>query len=86
MVTRGRPGPANPVNPASLVGYDRVIFLMVFGAGLRRVRFVPKLRNGGSGWFFAALGAAFFIYGVSQFFMTKRIGREIWGQERLIAL
>jgi hypothetical protein len=26
----------------------------------------------GPNWFFAALGAAFFIFGFSQFFMTKK--------------
>ena len=68
MLTRGRPGPANPAN---LVGYDRVIFLMVMGVAF--IWFgVYNFGNHSVNWFFAALGVAFFIFGVSQFFMTKK--------------
>ena len=50
-----RPGPPNPSN---LVGYDRVIFLMVLG-----VAFVwfgsDDFGDHGPIWFFVALGVAF---------------------------
>jgi predicted phage tail protein len=72
MLTRGRPGPANPAN---LVGYDRIIFLMVMGVAF--VWFgVYNFGNHGVNWFFAALGVAFFIFGVSQFFMTKKFRKQ----------
>src|SRR5580704_1481128 len=64
MLARGRPRPANP---ASLVGYDRVIFLMVLG--LAFIGF--GLFFHGPNWFFVAMGLAFSIYGISQFYMTK---------------
>jgi len=32
--------------------------------------------NHGVNWFFAALGVAFFIFGISQFFMTKKIREQ----------
>ena len=72
MITRGRPGPPNLPNPASLVGYDRVIFLMVlgvafFGFGLYNFRAAH-----GPNLFIVVLGVAFFIFGVSQFYVTKR--------------
>jgi len=71
MLTRGRPGPANPVNPANLVGYDRVIFLMVMGVSF--VWFgLYYIEDHGPKLFFAALGVAFFIFGISQFYMTKK--------------
>jgi B-box zinc finger len=70
MITRGRPGGPNPVNPASLVSYDRVIFLMAMG--LAFVWFgLYYLGGHGPGLFFAVLGAAFFVFGISQFFTTK---------------
>jgi predicted phage tail protein len=69
MLTQDRPA---PVNPANLVGYDRVIFLMVLGVAF--IGFgVYNFGNHGFNWFFAALGVAFFIFGISQFYMTKRI-------------
>jgi hypothetical protein len=72
MLTWGRPGPANP---ASLVSYDRVIFLMVMG--LAFVWFgLYYLGNHGPGLFFTVLGAAFFIFGLSQFFMAKRFRKN----------
>jgi hypothetical protein len=71
MIAQGRPGPANRVNPASLVGYDRVIFLMAMGLGF--VWFgLYYFKGHGPGWFFAILGTVFFIFGVSQFFVTKK--------------
>ena len=30
----------------------------------------------GPNWFFVAMGLAFFIYGISQFFMTKKFREE----------
>ena len=72
MLSRGRPGSAGPVNPAQFVGYDRVIFLMVLGVAF--VWFgLYYLGDRGPNLFFAVLGVAFFIYGISQFFMAKRI-------------
>jgi hypothetical protein len=68
MLTRSRPGPANPAN---LVGYDRVIFLMGLGVAFVWFGFY-YFGDHGPKWFFAALGAAFFIFGISQFFMTKK--------------
>jgi hypothetical protein len=75
MITRGRPGPANMPNPASLVSYDRVIFLMAMGLGL----FGLGLYNFGAhhtNWFFVAMGLAFFIFGISQFNMTKKFRNQ----------
>jgi hypothetical protein len=73
MLTRGRPG---PVNPANLVGYDRVIFLIVMGVGF--VWFgLYYVGDHGPKLFFAALGVAFFIFGISQFYMTKRIREKL---------
>ena len=72
MLTQGRLGPANPAN---LVGYDRVIFLMVMGVAFGWVG-VYNSGNHGVNWFFAALGVAFFIFGISQFFMTKKIREQ----------
>jgi hypothetical protein len=75
MITRGRPGPANPINPASLVSYDRVIFLIVLGVAF--IWFgLYYFANPGPNWFFVAFGAAFFIFGVSQFFMTRKFRRQ----------
>jgi hypothetical protein len=70
MLTRGRPGPGGPVNPASLVSYDRVIFLMAMGVAL--IGFGLYFVDHGVKWFFVAMGVAFFIFGVSQFFMTRK--------------
>jgi hypothetical protein len=69
MITRGRPG--NLPNPASLVSYDRVIFLMVMGVGF--IGF--GLYNFGAqhpNWLSVAMGSAFTTYGISQFFMTRK--------------
>jgi len=75
MITRGRPGPANAVNPAKLVGYDRVVFLLVMGVAF--VWFgVYNFGGHGPNWLFVAMGLAFFIYGISQFFMTRRFREE----------
>ena len=68
MLTRARPEPVNPVN---LFGYDRVIFLMVMGVAFGCFG-VYNFGSHGVNWFFAALGVAFFIFGISQFFMTKK--------------
>ena len=71
MLTRGRPGPANPINPANLVSYDRVIFLMVMGLVL--IGFgVYNFGNHGLNWFFIALGVGMLIFGISQFNMTRK--------------
>jgi len=81
MITRGRPGPANLPNPASLVGYDRVIFLMVMG-----VAFVCFglffFRDHGPNWLFVAMGLAFSIYGISQFFMTRKFRKQFQDMKR----
>jgi hypothetical protein len=68
MLARGRPGPANPVN---LVGYDRVIFLMAMGAGFAWFG-LYYVGDHGPKLFFAGLGVAFFIFGISQFYTVKR--------------
>jgi predicted phage tail protein len=75
MLTRGRPGPANQVNPANLVGYDRIIFLMVMG--LAFISFgLYFFGEHGPNWFLVAIGLAFFIFGISQFFMTKKFRKQ----------
>jgi hypothetical protein len=62
-------------NPARFVGYDRIIFLMVFGVAF--VWFgLYYLGGHGPNLFFIILGVAFLIFGVSQFFMTKKIRKE----------
>src|SRR5208283_5834379 len=66
MLTRGRPG------PAKLVGYDRVIFLMVIGAAFLWFG-LYYFGDHGLNWFFVVLGAAFSIFGISQFYMTKKL-------------
>lgn len=77
MIARGRPGP----NPSSLVGYDRVIFMMVFGVAF--IGFgLYSARNHGPGWFFAALGVAFLTFGVSQFFMTRKFRRQFQDKDK----
>ena len=68
MLTRDRPGPAIPPN---IIGYDRVIFLMVMGVGF--VWFgLYYIGDHGPKLFFAALGVAFFIFGISQLYMSKK--------------
>jgi hypothetical protein len=77
MLTQDRPGPANP---AKFVGYDRVIFLI--GIGLAFLCFgAYHISDHGPSLFFAVLGVAFFIFGVSQFFMTKKF-RENFGDKK----
>ena len=72
MLAQGRPGPGNPAN---LVGYDRIIFLMALG--LAFVWFgLYYLKGHGPNLFFVVLGAAFFIFGISQFFMTKKFRKQ----------
>src|SRR5690348_13649686 len=78
MLSRDRSGPPTP---ASIVGYDRVIFLMIIGVGFVWFGFyffAGQIQR----WFFAALGGAFFIFGVSQFFMTKRIRKQLGEKKR----
>ncbi|MFI5069695.1 MAG: hypothetical protein ACHP8A_02290 [Terriglobales bacterium] len=72
MLTRGRPGPANSVNPASFVGYDRVIFLMVMGVAFACFG-VYNFGKLGLNLFFVFLGVAFIVFGVSQFYMTRKL-------------
>jgi hypothetical protein len=75
MITRGRPGPGNLPNPASLVSYDRVIFLVVLGGafiGFGLFYFGVH----GPNWLFVAMGLAFFIYGISQFYMTRKFRKQ----------
>ena len=68
MLTRSQPGLPNPSN---LVGYDRVIFLMVLGVAF--VWFgLYYFGDHGPIWFFVALGVAFFIFGISQLYMRKK--------------
>jgi hypothetical protein len=75
MITRGRPGPANLPNPASLVGYDRVIFLVVLGVAF--IWFgLYYFGAHGPNLFFVAMGSAFFIFGISQFYMTKKFRKQ----------
>ncbi len=75
MLTRGRPGPPNLPNPANLVGYDRVIFLMAIGVAFNCFGLF-FFRDHGINWFFVAMGLAFFIFGISQFFMTKNFRKQ----------
>ncbi len=71
FMAQGRRGPAYRVIPASLVGYDRVIFLMAMGLGF--VGFgLYYFKGRGPNWFTVVLGAAFFLFGVSQFFVTRK--------------
>ena len=72
MLTRGRPGSGTPVN---LVGYDRVIFLIVLGLAFIGYG-VYNFGNHGVNWLFAAFGVAFFIFGISQFFMTRNFRKQ----------
>ena len=68
MLTRSQPGLPNPSN---LVGYDRVIFLMLLGVAF--VWFgLYYFGDHGPIWFFVALGVAFFIFGISQLYMRKK--------------
>jgi hypothetical protein len=72
MLAHGRPG---PVNPASLVGYDRTIFLMAMGVAF--VSFgLYHLGDHGPNWFLVVLGTAFGIFGVSQFLMTRKFRKQ----------
>ena len=72
MLTRGRPG---PVNPANLVGYDRVIFLLVLGVAF--VWFgLYYFGDHGPNLFFVVLGVAFFIFGISQLYMSKKFREQ----------
>jgi hypothetical protein len=72
MLTRGRPGPSNPLNA---VRYDRVIFIVAMG--LAFVWFGLYYFGGHDlGLFFAVLGGVFFIFGISQFFLTRTIRRQ----------
>lgn len=68
MLAHGRPA---LVNPARLVGYDRVIFIMLMG-----VLFVCSglyyFRGHGAGMFFVVFGVLFFIFGISQFFAAQK--------------
>ena len=77
MLIRGRPGPANAAN---LVGYDRVIFIMVIGMGL--VWFgLYYIGDHGPKLFFTAFGAAFIIFGISQFFLTRKLRKQLGGKK-----
>lgn len=68
MIAQGRPG---PVNPAKLVSYDRAIFMMAMGLGF--IGFgLFYFKGQGPNWFMVVLGAAFFSFGVSQFFVTRK--------------
>jgi hypothetical protein len=68
MIAQGRPG---PVNPAKLVSYDRVIFMIAMGLGF--IGFgLYYFKDHGPNWFIIVLGAAFFLFGVSQFFVTRK--------------
>jgi hypothetical protein len=61
-------------NPASLVSYDRVVFLIVLGAAFVCFGLYNFRAHGAQGQnlFFIAMGVAFFIFGISQFRMTKK--------------
>jgi hypothetical protein len=69
MLARDRPKPASPAN---LVGYDRVIFLIVIGMAFVwfGFHFFAGLNQK---WFFAVLGGAFVAFGISQLFLTRRL-------------
>ena len=69
MLARARPG-------AKLVGYDRIIFLMVMGlafAGFGLYDFGDR----GLSLFMLVLGTVFFIFGISQFFVTRKFRAEV---------
>jgi hypothetical protein len=72
MLTHDRPA---PVNPARLVGYDRVIFIMLMG--LVFVCFgLYYVKGHGPGMFFIGFGVLFLIFGISQFFAAKKFREQ----------
>ena len=75
MLTRGRP---EPVNPANLFGYDRVIFLMALGVGFVCFGLYGLCHSGDRhlNLFLAVFGVAFSIFGISQFFTTKKFRKQ----------
>ena len=77
MIARGRPGPPNP---SGLVGYDRVIFLILLGVAL--VGFGCYLGNHGPGLFLIVLGGLHFIFGISQFIITKKFRRQFQDKDQ----
>ncbi len=75
MIAHGRPGPPNRINPASLVGYDRIIFMLALGIAFLWFG-LYYFRDHGPNWFLVVLGAAFFLFGISQFFMTRKFRKQ----------
>jgi hypothetical protein len=72
MLARGRPG---SVNAANLVGYDRVVFLMVIGVAFTWFG-LYFFKDHGPNLFFVVLGGVFSIFAISQFFVTKRFRKQ----------
>jgi hypothetical protein len=72
MLTQGRPA---QVNPARLVGYDRVIFIMLMGV-VFACWGLYYFRGHGPGMFFIGFGGLFFIFGISQFFAAKKFREQ----------
>jgi hypothetical protein len=73
MLTQGRPA---LINPAKLVGYDRVAFILALGAAF--VCFGLYYEKGhGPSLFFIGFGVLFFIFGVSQFVAARNIRKQL---------
>lgn len=79
MLTRGGGAPAR-VATAMPLGYDRVIFLLILGAGF--VWFgAHNFGAHGANWFFVVFGVLFFSYGISQFFTANKFRDKMRGEK-----
>ena len=70
MLIRGRPGPGT--GPTPPFDYFRVIFLLVLG--LAFIWFgLYFFADHGVNWFFVVMGLAFSLFGISQYYMNKKM-------------
>ncbi len=70
MVTQGRSGPGSGAIPPT--DYFRVVFLLVLGMAF--IWFgLHFFADHGINWFFVAMGLAFFLFGVSQYYMNRKM-------------